>query len=34
MKIKLNEDWQATILAFVLIALALVSLISPGWMKF
>jgi len=34
MKLKINEDWQATILAFVLIALALVGLISPTWMKF
>jgi hypothetical protein len=31
---KLNEDWLATILAFVLMALALIGLISPGWMKF
>jgi hypothetical protein len=31
---KLNEDWLATILAFVLIFLALIGLISPTWMKF
>ena len=30
----LSEDWLATILAFVLIVLALVGLINPGWMKF
>ena len=33
-KAKLNEDWLATILAFVLMALALIGLISPTWMKF
>jgi hypothetical protein len=34
MKIKVNEDWLATILAFVLIAAALIGVINPGWMKF
>ena len=34
MNVKLNEDWLATILAFVLIILALIGLISPAWMKF
>lgn len=31
---KLNEDWLATILAFVLLILALIGVISPSWMKF
>jgi len=34
MKAKLNEDWLATIIAFILLLLALVGLISPAWMKF
>jgi hypothetical protein len=34
MNIKINEDWLSVILAFLLIALALVSVISPAWMKF
>lgn len=34
MKTKINEDWLATILAFVLMALALIGLIAPSWMKF
>jgi hypothetical protein len=34
MKIKINEDWLATILAFVLLFLAVVNIISPEWMKF
>jgi hypothetical protein len=34
MNIKINEDWLAVILAFLLIVLALVSVISPAWMKF
>ncbi len=33
-KMKINEDWLATIVAFILIALALVGLINPSWMKF
>jgi hypothetical protein len=31
---KINEDWLATILAFVLMFLAMAGLISPTWMKF
>jgi hypothetical protein len=31
---KISEDWLATILAFVLIALALINVVSPTWMKF
>lgn len=34
MKIKINEDWLATIIAFVLLVLAVVNIISPEWMKF
>jgi hypothetical protein len=31
--VKINEDWLATILAFVLMILALIGVIGP-WMKF
>jgi len=31
---KLSEDWLATILAFVLLLLAMVGAISPSWMVF
>jgi hypothetical protein len=31
---KLNEDWLATLLAFVLVLFALIGLISPTWIKF
>lgn len=34
MNVKINEDWLAVIISFGLIALALVGLISPTWMKF
>jgi len=34
MNFKINEDWLATIIAFVLMALAMISLITPTWMKF
>jgi hypothetical protein len=34
MKTKINEDWLSVIIAFVLMALALIGLISPTWMKF
>jgi hypothetical protein len=34
MNVKINEDWLATIIAFVLMALALIGLIAPSWMKF
>jgi hypothetical protein len=33
-KFKLTEDWLATIVAFVLMGLAVINLISPTWMKF
>ena len=31
---KINEDWLATFLAFALLILAMVGIISPTWMKF
>ncbi len=31
---KINEDWLATILAFALLILCMVGIISPAWMKF
>jgi hypothetical protein len=34
MNVKINEDWLSVIIAFALIVLALVGLISPAWMKF
>ena len=34
MKVKINEDWLATIIAFVLLILAMVNVINPTWMKF
>jgi hypothetical protein len=34
MKAKITEDWLSVIVAFALIILALVGLISPAWMKF
>jgi hypothetical protein len=34
MKVKINEDWLATILAFVLLFLAVVNVIQPSWVKF
>jgi hypothetical protein len=34
MKVKINEDWLATILAFVLLFLAVINLIQPAWVKF
>jgi hypothetical protein len=34
MKVKINEDWLSVIIAFILLALALVGIISPAWMKF
>jgi hypothetical protein len=34
MKVKINEDWLATIIAFVLLFLAMVSFIRPEWVKF
>jgi hypothetical protein len=34
MKIKVNEDWLAVILAYALMILAIIGLIGPDWMKF
>lgn len=34
MKTQISEDWLATIIAFVLLVLALIGVISPTWMKF
>ncbi len=34
MKLKINEDWLAVVIAFVLMILALIGVISPAWMKF
>ncbi len=34
MNIKINEDWLATIIAFVLLILAMVNVINPSWVKF
>jgi hypothetical protein len=34
MKTKISEDWLSVIIAFALMVLALVGLISPTWMKF
>ncbi len=31
---KISEDWLAVIVAFALLILALVGVISPTWMKF
>lgn len=31
---KINEDWLATILAFVLLILAMINIINPNWVKF
>jgi hypothetical protein len=31
---KINEDWLSVIVAFALIALAMIGLISPAWMIF
>ncbi len=30
----INEDWLATILAFVIIILAMIGVIAPTWMAF
>jgi len=34
MNVKINEDWLATIIAFVLLILAMIGVISPAWMVF
>lgn len=30
----ISEDWLSVIIAFALMLLALISVISPAWMKF
>ncbi len=32
--LKLNEDWLSVVIAFALIALALVGVIAPSWLTF
>jgi hypothetical protein len=32
--LKLNEDWLAVVIAFLLIVLALIGVVSPSWMAF
>ncbi len=34
MNVKINEDWLAVIIAFALLILAVVGVITPSWMKF
>jgi hypothetical protein len=34
MNIKINEDWLATIIAFVLLILAALNVVRPDWIKF
>jgi hypothetical protein len=34
MKVKINEDWLATIIAFVLMIMAMINIIKPEWVKF
>jgi hypothetical protein len=34
MKVKINEDWLATFIAFALLILAMVNVINPAWVKF
>jgi len=34
MNIKVNEDWLATIIGFVLLFLAMLGVINPSWMVF
>ena len=31
---KINEDWLAVIIAFALMLLAVVGVVSPAWVKF
>lgn len=31
---KINEDWLAVIIAFLLLLLAIAGVIAPAWMKF
>jgi len=34
MKVKINEDWLATIIAFVLMILAILNILPPTLLKF
>ena len=34
MKVKINEDWLATIIGLGLLILAMINLIKPDWVKF
>lgn len=34
MKVKINEDWLATILGLLLIVAGILHLIDPAWVKF
>ena len=34
MNIKINEDWLATVIAFVLLILAVLNVVRPDWIKF
>jgi hypothetical protein len=34
MKTKISEDWLSVIIAYVLMFLAIIGVISPTWMKF
>ncbi len=34
MKVKINEDWLATIIAFVLMILAILKILPPTLLKF
>ena len=34
MNIKINEDWLATIIGFVLLILAVLNVVRPDWIKF
>jgi hypothetical protein len=31
---KISEDWLATILAFLLLIMAMIGIIQPEWLKF
>jgi hypothetical protein len=32
--LKLNEDWLAVVIAFLLIGLAVIGVVSPSWLAF
>jgi hypothetical protein len=34
MKVKINEDWLAVIIAYALMILAMIGVIDMSWMKF